>query len=94
MTRSVQEIQDWMIDRISRLTGHAAEQIDPGVPVLHHGLDSVAVVSFAADLEEWLGCKFRGNPFDEHATIEALAQFLAGQSTLAEQAEGGKKSMP
>ena len=80
MSRKAEEIQAWMVERLSRLTGVAADEIDPGEPVQRYGLDSVALVAFATDLEEWLGCRFQGNPLEDHPTVESLARFLAGQS--------------
>jgi acyl carrier protein len=80
MTRSAQEIQDWLVARVSSLTGVAPAEIDVSESLLRYGLDSVAVVALAADLEAWLGYRFRENPFEEHPTIASLAQFLAEQS--------------
>ena len=80
MSRSAQEIQDWMIGRLSRLTGVPAQEIAPAEPVRRYGLDSVALVSFASELEEWLGYRFRENPFDEHPTTASLAAFLAAET--------------
>jgi acyl carrier protein len=77
VSRSAREIQEWMTDRLSRLTGVAPQEMDPREPMRRYGLDSVALVAFATDLEEWLGYRFRSNPLDDHPTMEALAAFLA-----------------
>jgi acyl carrier protein len=69
-----------MADRLSRLTGVPAAELDPREPIRRYGLDSVALVAFATDLEEWLGYRFHGNPLDEHPTLEALAAFLAEET--------------
>jgi polyketide synthase PksN len=79
MTHSVQEIQDGIVARVSALTGVAPQEIDVHESLLRYGLDSVAVVALAADLETWLGYRFRENPFEAHPTIAALAQFLAAR---------------
>jgi myxalamid-type polyketide synthase MxaE and MxaD len=79
VNRSRQEIQDWIVSRVSALTGVPAREIEVDKPLLRCGLDSVAVVALAADLETWLGYRFHENPLDEHPTIEALARFLAEQ---------------
>jgi myxalamid-type polyketide synthase MxaE and MxaD len=76
MSRSAQEIEAWMIDRLSRLTGVAAHKLDARRPIQRYGLDSLAVVAFLAELEAWLGYQFYGNPLDEHPTVAALARFL------------------
>ena len=79
MSRSAQEIQDWIVGRVSALAGVGPGEIDPREPVTRLGLDSVAVVVLAGELEDWLGYKFRANPFEEHPTIEALSRFLEEQ---------------
>lgn len=84
MNRSVQEIQDWLVGRISSLTGLAPDAIDVDEPYYRHGLDSVTMVLIFTDLETWLGCRFHENPLPEHPTIASLAHFLARGQTLSE----------
>jgi myxalamid-type polyketide synthase MxaE and MxaD len=79
VTHSAAEIQDWIVTRVSSVTGIAPADIDAEAPFRRYGLDSVAVVTLAADLETWLGYRFRSNPLDEHPTIAALARFLADE---------------
>lgn len=79
MSRSQQEIRDWIVSRVSGLTGLAPGEVNVNEPLLRLGLDSVAVVALVAELEEWLGYRFRENPLDAYPTIVALAKFLAGQ---------------
>lgn len=79
MTSSAKEIQAWIVDRISALADIAPEQVDVRAPWTRHGLDSVATVSLAVDLEKWLGYRFRENPLEAHPTIETLAEFLADE---------------
>jgi acyl carrier protein len=81
VNRSAQEIQDWLVARISALTRVPPEQINVHEPYLRYGLDSVAVVALAADLEAWLGYRFRSNPVEEHPTVASLAQFLAEETS-------------
>jgi acyl carrier protein len=79
MSRSAEEIQAWIVNRVGQLTQVAPEEIDVRGPMTRFGLDSVAVVALAADLEKWLGYQFRENPLEAHPTIESLAEFLAQQ---------------
>jgi acyl carrier protein len=81
MSVSAEAIQDWIVARVSKLTGVAPEEIDPREPVSRYGLDSMAVVVLATDLEEWLGYRFHDNPLNDYPTIEALSRFLAEQVT-------------
>jgi acyl carrier protein len=77
MMHSAQEIQDWLVVRVSTLAGVAPEEIDVNAPVRRFGLDSVAVVTMVADLETWLSLRIQENPLEQHRTIAALAQYLA-----------------
>ena len=86
MTRSAEEIRDWLKTRVSNLTGVPPAQIDANEPLLRLGLDSVGVVTLAADLETWAGYRFKENPLELYPTIQALAEFLAAQS-------GGKENV-
>jgi acyl carrier protein len=80
MSRSQQEIQDWLVGRVGAMVGVQPAEVNPSVPLRRFGLDSVALVHVALDLEEWLGYRFRGNPLHDHPTIESLAHYLAEQS--------------
>jgi acyl carrier protein len=62
------------------LTGVAPNELDPQEPIRRFGLDSVTLVAFSTDLEDWLGYQFRSNPLDDHPTIAALAAFLATET--------------
>jgi acyl carrier protein len=37
-------------------------------------------VTVVADLETWLGYRFRENPLEDHPTIASLAEYLAEQA--------------
>ncbi len=99
MTRSAKEIQDWMIERLSKLTGMPPQDIDPRAPIRRYGLDSVALVTFTTDLEDWLAThgkptgappryRFHSNPLDDHPTVEALAAFLVQEIAKATKPAG------
>jgi acyl carrier protein len=84
VSRSAQEIQDWIVARISGLTGVEPEDINVREPYLRYGLDSIAMVALAADLETWLGYRFRSNPLEDHPTIASLAAYLAAEASKHE----------
>jgi acyl carrier protein len=86
MKRSAQEIQDWLVARLSRVTGMPPQGIDVRKPLLSYGLDSMAVLALTADLGKWLGYRFQEDPLDEYPTIEALAAFLAAETATDDQA--------
>ena len=66
-----------MVARVAELTGLPADEVDPAAPLARHGLDSVALITLTAELEERFGYRFRENPLDAHPTIDALARFVA-----------------
>ncbi len=76
---SAAEIEAWVVARVSRLTGVPPAEVDVRAPLTRHGLDSVGLIALAADLEKWLGYRFRANPLEAHPTIESLAGFLAAE---------------
>ena len=80
MTRTAAEIRDWLVGRVSTLTGLPPAEVDPDAPLTRHGLDSVALIALTAEFEQWLGHRFRENPLDRYPTITALSEFLAGEA--------------
>jgi acyl carrier protein len=79
VTRTADEIRDWLVARVSTLTGLPPAEVDPDAPLTRHGLDSVALIALTGEFERWLGYRFRENPLDRYPTITALAGFLAGR---------------
>jgi acyl carrier protein len=77
MTPTADEIQSWIVARVSDLTELPPGEVDVRAPLTSHGVDSVALIALASDLEKWLGYRFRENPLEAHPTIESLSRFLA-----------------
>jgi acyl carrier protein len=77
VSRSAQEIQDWLVARVASLTRLPAAEVDVHAPYEDYGLDSVMVVTLVVDLQNWLGWRLHDNPLDDYPTIAALAQHLA-----------------
>jgi myxalamid-type polyketide synthase MxaE and MxaD len=86
MTPTVEQIQDWIVTRVSALAELPPDEVDVNAPLARLGLDSVALVTLAFDLEKWLGYRFRSNPLNDHPTIAALSRFLAQQAAEAKPA--------
>ena len=51
-------IEKWLVARMSRATSIPPDEVDVHAPLTRHGLDSVALIALAADLERWLGYRF------------------------------------
>ncbi|HEX4148826.1 MAG TPA: beta-ketoacyl synthase N-terminal-like domain-containing protein, partial [Pirellulales bacterium] len=72
-----EEIQDWLVARLSRRLGVEAETLDLNAPLAGYGLDSLSTVRVAGDLEAWLGRRLSPTLIYEFNTIAALSQHLA-----------------
>ena len=84
---AAEAVQQWLVARVSELTGIPPNEVDVGAPIERAGLDSIQMLRMTADLEDWLGFRFRGDPLDEFPTIAALARFVAAQG--GERTSGG-----
>jgi acyl carrier protein len=80
VSHTADEIERWLVERVGALTGVPADEVDPAAPLARHGLDSVAAITVVADLEKWLGYRFRENPLERYPTIADLARFLADET--------------
>ncbi|WP_282689675.1 MULTISPECIES: acyl carrier protein [unclassified Streptomyces] len=79
------QLQDWLVDRVAEYLPELAEPVDPHRELGEYGLDSIAVVAFAADVEERLGTDVDPTAIWDHPTVAQLAEHLAGE--LAGRAE-------
>jgi acyl carrier protein len=71
-----QELQSWLVDRVGQYLPGLAEPVDPHREIGEYGLDSIAVVAFAADVEDLLGINVDPTVVWDHPTIGQLAKFL------------------
>lgn len=77
--RSADEIQAWLVAGLARRMNRDVDDIPLEEPIVGLGLDSMQVVAFAAELEQWLGGRFVENPLFDHPTIAELSAYLAEQ---------------
>jgi acyl carrier protein len=80
-SRSAEEVEAWIVARLARLLEVPPLEIDPDEQLARFGLDSVQLVLFVTDLEQWLGRTFTHNPLSEHVSIRQLCEQLAGRRT-------------
>ena len=76
--RSVQEVEAWLVGKLSELTGRAPDAIQKRQAFARYGLDSVSVVRLAADLGAWLEEDVSPTLAYDFPDIESLANHLAG----------------
>ncbi len=72
-----QEIQTWLIFKIAEKLAIPANAIDIHQPLAAYGLGSLAAVSLAGELEDWLKCRLSPTVIYDYPTIVALSQALA-----------------
>lgn len=70
------EIQAWLVEKISAMVEVSPEQIDPGKPFEHYGLDSMHAMHLSSDLQDWLGRKLSPTIVWDYPTIEVLARHI------------------
>ncbi len=81
-TKSVSEVQDWLIERLAKQLNLAPEKIDTAQPLDSYGLDSLVAIELSGELGQWLGQDLPGNLLLEHDTIAALAAHLGADEEV------------
>lgn len=76
---SATEIQHWLVNRLSEIQQLEPKDVQLDQPLVRMGLDSMQSVVLIGELEQWLGCRFTGNPLANYPTISTLCDFLADQ---------------
>jgi len=75
-TRSVAEIEAWLLTHLRERLGPDAEDIDAHLPFSYYGLDSLDAIALAAELEEWLGVAVTPDVAWDYPTAHAVAAYL------------------
>ena len=69
-------LENWLVARVGEYVPDLEEAVDPYQELGEYGLDSVSVVAFAADVEDWLEIRVVPTAVWDHPTIAQLAKFL------------------
>jgi acyl transferase domain-containing protein/acyl-CoA synthetase (AMP-forming)/AMP-acid ligase II/SAM-dependent methyltransferase/acyl carrier protein len=78
------DLRDWLIHRLASQLGLAPGQIDADRPFASFGLDSVAMVGMAADLERRLGRRLSPTMLYSAPTVLSLVRLLTESAPVAE----------
>jgi acyl transferase domain-containing protein/acyl-CoA synthetase (AMP-forming)/AMP-acid ligase II/acyl carrier protein len=70
-------IRAWLVRHLAERLQLAAASFDGSGPLSRYGLDSLAAVGLAADLEQWLGRPVSETLVYDYPTIDAIARHLA-----------------
>ena len=80
---AVMTVRDWLIQRFAQQLNMPPASIDVERPFAAYGLDSVAMLAMAADLEKWLGRRVSPTELYSTPTIATLARHLGGLGSKA-----------
>lgn len=78
-TLTLDELERWLVERVGEYVPDLDAAVDPQQELGEYGLDSVAVVAFAADVEDWLGIQVEPTAVWDHPTVARLATYLLAE---------------
>jgi acyl transferase domain-containing protein/acyl-CoA synthetase (AMP-forming)/AMP-acid ligase II/acyl carrier protein len=81
--RSREAVRDWLIAHLARAAAVPVGRVDPDEPFSRYGLDSLASVSLAEELQQWLGRPVPAGVAYDYPNINALATALSGEPASA-----------
>jgi len=79
MSDSVELVQTWIVDYLTKLLQISRDEIDVSAPFERFGLDSASVVGMTGDLSDAFGIEVDPTLAYDYPTIEKFAQHLASQ---------------
>lgn len=71
------EISSWITSKIAEITNLDENEINPNEPFTYFGIDSMHVITFVGDLEDWLGIKIQATLLWDYPTIHAVTAHLS-----------------
>jgi acyl carrier protein len=74
---TVDEIQDWLVAKVGAILKVPPEEVNVTTPFTRFGLESIAAVTLATELGEWLGRDLDATLLWDFPTIEVVAKHLA-----------------
>lgn len=87
-----QEIQQWLIERLSILLKTSQKEINIREPFLNYGLGSREALSLSGELEQWLKRKLSPTLLWDYPTIENLSYNLANEKVKEFEVLSNKKN--
>jgi len=70
------ELQTWLLDRISFYLDKPAENIDPALDLAHYGVDSVYAISIISDIEDRLQVEVDVAEARRRRTVDHLTDYV------------------
>ena len=78
--KTTKTIQNWLLTKVSEQLKIPANKIDIREPLARYGLNSMVAVSLSGELETWLKRQFPPTLVYDYPNIQALTQYLSGQT--------------
>jgi 3-oxoacyl-(acyl-carrier-protein) synthase/acyl carrier protein len=75
-TRTVAEIEVWLVNKIAEIQDLPLESINLKQPLAAYGLNSLKAVSISAELGEWMGRSIAPTIVYDYPSIQVLADYL------------------
>lgn len=83
MSKSANEIQEWLIEKVSENLEISADEIDVRKPFTALGMGSAEASILMGELEEFSGQRLSVTLLWDYPSIEALSAYIAEQSSKA-----------
>lgn len=88
-----QQIEQWLVERVSTETGLPPQQIARDTSLLEYGIDSASAIGVMADLEDFVKQALDPNLFYEYPSIQELSQHLVGMAATSVKQQPGEVSI-
>lgn len=85
-----QQIEQWLVERVSTEIGLAPQQIARDTSLLEYGIDSASAIGVMADLEDFLKQPLDPNLFYEYPSIQELSRHLVGLAAPSVEQQPGE----
>ncbi|GLZ39387.1 acyl carrier protein [Actinokineospora sp. NBRC 105648] len=66
-------VQEWLVARVSAVTGRPVEAVDVDLPIAQFGLDSVSALTVVLAAEDEFGIELDPADLWDHPTVRALS---------------------
>jgi acyl carrier protein len=76
---SVEGIRSWLRERVSFYLERPVDQVDPDVPFVEMGLDSVYALTLCGDIEDQYKMSLEATVTWDYPTVTALSAHLADE---------------
>jgi acyl carrier protein len=73
----IDTMRDWLVERVAEHVNLPLQEIQPHVPLIDYGLDSLYALSIAAEIEDHFGFDVDPTMLWDNPTIDALVEAIA-----------------